>query len=176
MPGPSEFLQVVTAGRPYRRGVPAGYDRRMPHQYATRDSRTGLEVQVTGEFPEDPDDRVRIARTTNLFTRLLSTILATENDTERRERFKAIETQLEIAEALIRGDMEEVQLLMRQTLGAMGITEEQLADVERQLREQLEALGQGEMPPGFPWGLGDDTSPDEPDEPEDDRPLDDRGL
>jgi hypothetical protein len=151
----------------------------MPHQYASRDSRTGLEVQVTGEFPEDPDDRVRIARTTNLFTRLMSTILGTENDTERRERFRAIETQLEIAEALIRGDMEEVQSLMRQTLGAMGITEEQLQEVERQLRDQLEALGKGDLPPGFPWGLGDNTPRDESEEleePEDDRPLDDRGL
>lgn len=152
----------------------------MPNQYASRDSRTGLEVQVTGEFPEDPDDRVRIARTTNLFTRLMSTILDTPNDTERRERFRAIETQLEVAEALIRGDMEEVQHLMRQTLAGFGITEEQLAEVERQLREQLEALGQGDLPPGFPWGMGG-TRPDELDGPDDtdegdDRPLDDRGL
>jgi len=151
----------------------------MPNQYSSRDSRTGLDVQVTGEFPEDPDDRVRIARTTNLFTRLMSTILATENDTERRERFRAVETQLEVAEALIRGDMEEVQRLMRQTLAAFGITEEQLADMERQLRDQLEALGQGDLPPGFPWGMGS-TSPDQLDEPpseqEEDRPLDDRGL
>lgn len=149
----------------------------MPNQYASRDSRTGLEVQVTGEFPEDPDDRVRIARTTNLFTRLMSTILATENETERRERFKAIETQLEVADALIRGDLDEVQGLMRQTLHAMGITDEQLEEVERQLRDQFEALrdmAPGDLPPGFPWGLGS-PKPDD-DEPEDDRPLDDRGL
>ena len=149
----------------------------MPNQYASRDSRTGLEVQVTGEFPEDPDDRVRIARTTNLFTRLMSTILATENETERRERFKAIETQLEVADALIRGDLDEVQGLMRQTLYAMGITDEQLEEVERQLRDQFEALrdmAPGDLPPGFPWGLGS-PKPDD-DEPEDDRPLDDRGL
>jgi len=143
----------------------------MPHQYSSRDARTGLEVQVTGEFPEDPDDRVRIARTTNLFTRLMSTILSTENQTERRERFKAIETQLEVADALVRGDMEEVQNLVRQTLRNMGISDEQLRDVEQQLRSQLEQLGNGELPPGFPWGLGerdagtDDGSPpsDEPD-------------
>ena len=149
----------------------------MPNQYASRDSRTGLEVQVTGESPEDPDDRVRIARTTNLFTRLMSTILATENETERRERFKAIETQLEVADALIRGDLDEVQGLMRQTLYAMGITDEQLEEVERQLRDQFEALrdmAPGDLPPGFPWGLGS-PKPDD-DEPEDDRPLDDRGL
>lgn len=147
----------------------------MPHQYASRDSRTGLEVEVTGEFPEDPDDRVRIARTTNLFTRLMSTILATESDFERRERFRAIETQLEVADALVRNDMEEVQRLMRQTLASFGITEEQLQEVERQLREQLESLGRGETPPGFPWGLSA-SSEDDADEPEDDRPLDDRGL
>ncbi|MCK9496122.1 MAG: hypothetical protein M0R75_11595 [Dehalococcoidia bacterium] len=158
----------------------------MPNQYASRDARTGLEVQVTGDFPEDPDDRVRIARTTNLFTRLMSTILATENDTERRERFRAIETQLEVADALIRGDFDEVQSLMRQTLHAMGITDEQLADVERQLREQFEAFRNmnpdalpGDLPPGFPWGglSGLGPSEDTPDdEDEDDRPLDDRGL
>lgn len=154
----------------------------MPHQYASRDARTGLEVQVTGEFPEDPDDRVRIARTTNLFTRLMSTILATENETERRERFRAIETQLEVAEALIRGDFDEVQNLMRQTLHAMGITDEQLEDVQRQLREQFEQfrnMAPGDLPPGFPWGLTGEKS-DEEDadshDPEDDRPLDDRGL
>lgn len=158
----------------------------MPNQYASRDSRTGLEVEVTGEFPEDPDDRVRIARTTNLFTRLMSTILATENDTERRERFKAIETQLEVAEALIRGDFDEVQRLMRETLHAMGVTDEQLEDVERQLREQFKQfrnLSPGDLPPGFPWGgtsLSGESPGDEDesadDEPEDDRPLDDRGL
>ena len=113
----------------------------MPHQYAASDTRTGLNVQVTGEFPEDPDDRVRIARTTNLFTRLMSTILSTENGTERRERFRAIETQLEVADALIRGDFQEVQRLVRETMHQMGISEEQLQDVERQLREQLEAMG-----------------------------------
>ena len=150
----------------------------MPNQYASRDSRTGLEVQVTGEFPEDPDDRVRIARTTNLFTRLMSTILATENETERRERFRAIETQLEVADALIRGDLDEVQGLMRQTLHAMGITDEQLEEVERQLRDQFEALrdmAPGDLPPGFPWGLGS-PQPEDDEDPEDDRPLDDRGL
>lgn len=137
----------------------------MPHQYASKDPRTGLEVQVTGEFPEDPDDRVRIARTTNLFTRLMSTILATENQTERRERFKAIETQLEVADALVRGDMQEVQDLVRGTLKNMGISDDQLREVEQQLRTQLEQLGEGKLPPGFPWG----TTPSE-DEPPSDEP------
>ncbi|MCK9487426.1 MAG: hypothetical protein M0R73_12130 [Dehalococcoidia bacterium] len=141
----------------------------MPQQYASKDARTGLEVQVTGDFPDDPDDRVRIARTTNLFTRLMSTILATENQTERRERFKAIETQLEVADALVRGDMQEVQNLVRETLRNMGVTDDQLKDVEQQLRAQLEQLGEGHLPPGFPWGLGerdsdeDGPASDEPD-------------
>ncbi|MEI6136168.1 MAG: hypothetical protein WCQ48_01965, partial [Chloroflexota bacterium] len=113
----------------------------MPNQYVASDTRTGLQVQVTGTFPEDPDDRVRIARTTNLFTRLMGTVLSTESDTERRERFRAIETQLEVAEALIRGDMAEVQRLVRDTLHNMGVTEDQLREVETQLREQMARLG-----------------------------------
>ena len=64
----------------------------MPEQYAATDTRSGLEVAVTGEFPPHHDDRIRIARTTTLFTRLMSTILSTENETERRERFHAIVT------------------------------------------------------------------------------------
>ncbi len=163
----------------------------MPHQYAASDSQTGLQVQVTGEFPDDPDDRVRIARTTNLFTRLMSTILSTANDTERRERFRAIETQLEVAEALIRGDVAEVQRLVRDTMRQMGVTDEQLAEVERQLRAQMETMGahgieglEGlfgfgtapeedpaiEEPPHAP--PREDWLPDEPDEPgESDRPI-----
>jgi hypothetical protein len=132
----------------------------MPHQYAATDSKTGLQVQVTGEFPEDPDDRVRIARTTNLFTRLMSTILSTENGTERRERFRAIETQLEVADALIRGDLAEVQRLVRETLHQMGISEDQLAEVERQLREQLETMGAEGLDGLF--GLGGVAAPGEP--------------
>lgn len=131
----------------------------MPQQYAATDSKTGLQVQVTGEFPEDPDDRVRIARTTNLFTRLISTILSTENGTERRERFRAIETQLEVADALIRGDLAEVQRLVRETLHQMGISEDQLAEVERQLREQLETMGAEGLDGLF--GLGGVAAPGE---------------
>ena len=143
----------------------------MPNQYVASDTRTGLQVQVTGTFPEDPDDRVRIARTTNLFTRLMGTVLATESDTERRERFRAIETQLEVAEALIRGDMAEVQRLVRDTLHTMGVTEDQLREVEAQLRRQMEQLGQ-DLPPGFDSMFGNlgGPAPDAPGAPPDDAP------
>ncbi len=132
--------------------------RQMPEQYVAADKRTGLEVAVTGEFPAHPDDRIRIARTTQLFTRLMSTILATENETQRRERFLAIETQLEMAEALIREDIAEVQRLMRQTMEKMGISQEQLDEVMRRIIEQLGEEGGGfeggspgpEGPPLFP--------------------------
>jgi hypothetical protein len=52
----------------------------MPEQYAATDKRTGLEVAVTGEFPPAADDRIRIARTTTLFTRLMSTITPDQLD------------------------------------------------------------------------------------------------
>lgn len=118
-------------------------------QYAAADTRTGLEVTVTGQFPEDPDDRVRIARTTTLFTRLMSTILAMDSITQRREGFRAVETQLEVAEALMRGDLPEVQRLIRDTMSAMGVTEDQLGEIERELRRHLgglDSLGDGEEP------------------------------
>jgi hypothetical protein len=130
----------------------------MPSQYHAQDPRTNLEVQVTGEFPPDPDDRVRIARTTNLFTRLLSTILATQEEAERRERFRAIETQLEVADALVRGDMGEVQRLVRETLRQMGVTDEQLREAEQQLREQIERMGGS--PPESLFGPPDEEPPD----------------
>ncbi|MFN0146977.1 MAG: hypothetical protein ACKVT1_10720 [Dehalococcoidia bacterium] len=117
----------------------------MPEQYVASDKRTGLEVSVTGEFPPHPDDRVRIARTVTLFTRLMSTILATENEGARRERFLAIETQLEMAEALIREDMEEVQRLLQGTMEKMGVTKEQLDEMARRIIDQF---GGGELPPG----------------------------
>ena len=107
----------------------------MPEQYVAQDRRTGVEVSVTGEFPPHPDDRVRIARTATLFTRLISTLLANENEAERRLGFRAIETQLELAEAMIRQDAGEVQRLVRETLQNMGVGEEQLQDLARQLRE-----------------------------------------
>ena len=120
----------------------------MPEQYAATDSKSGLEVTVTGDFPDDPDDRVRIARMTTLFTRLFSTILVTEHTSERRQRFRAVETQLEIAEALIRQDLEEVQRLIRETMAAIGVSEEQLREIEEQLRSHLQQFGGPEFPPG----------------------------
>ncbi len=119
----------------------------MAEQYVATDKRTGLEVAVTGDFPPHPDDRVRIARTTTLFTRLMSTILATENETQRRERFLAIETQLEMADALIREDMEEVRRLMQNTMERMGISREQLDDLTRRIMEQFGG-GEGPALPG----------------------------
>lgn len=124
----------------------------MPEQYAASDKRTGLEVAVTGEFPPHHDDRIRIARTTTLFTRLMSTILATENESQRRERFMAVETQLELAEALIREDMQEVQRLLRDTLQKMGITPEQMDEMARKILDQIRdnpgGLGDFELPSG----------------------------
>ena len=121
----------------------------MPNQYVATDTRTGLEVTVTGDFPEDPDDRVRIARTSTLFTRLMATILAMEDATPRREGFRAVETQLEIADALLRREMDEVQRLIRETLSSMGITESHLSEIEAELRRQLGELDSDEEPPAL---------------------------
>ena len=135
------------------------YPRSVPEQYVASDKRTGLEVAVTGEFPPHPDDRVRIARTCTLFTRLMSTILATENDGQRRERFMAIETQLEMAEALIREDMQEVQRLLQSTMEKMGINKQELDELARKILDQLGGGGDT-LPPGenplFP-GPGDNN-------------------
>ena len=109
----------------------------MPEQYAATDKRTGLEVAVTGDFPPHHEDRIRIARTTTLFTRLMSTILATPEDNLRRERFVAVETQLELAEALIREDAAEVNRLIRQTMEKMGVSQEQLDDLMKRIVEEF---------------------------------------
>jgi hypothetical protein len=127
----------------------------MPEQYVASDSRTGLEVAVTGTFPPHPDDRVRIARTCTLFTRLMSTILSTENESTRRERFLAIETQLEMADALIREDMNEVQRLLQAVMEKMGVNKEELDELARRL---ISELG-GDTPPELEGGLGDDREP-----------------
>ena len=111
---------------------PASYTAGMPHRYVATDKRTGFEVSVTGEFPEHPDDRMRIARTTTLFTRLMSTLLEKE-ETQRRLGFRAIETQLELADALIRQDHAEVQRLLRETLATMGVDEQQMHDLAERL-------------------------------------------
>lgn len=114
----------------------ASYTARMPDQYIATDKRTGFEVSVTGEFPEHPDDRMRIARTTTLFTRLMSTLLEKE-ETQRRLGFRAIETQLELADALIRQEHDEVRRLLRDTLNSMGVDEQQM----RELAERLMDIG-----------------------------------
>jgi hypothetical protein len=122
----------------------------MPEQYASTDKRTGLEVLVTGDFPSHPQDRIRIARTTNLFTKLASTILSMDSESERREAFVAVETQMELADALIRKDMEEVQRLLQETMQKMGISPEQMREIEDELRKRL-----GDFP-GF---MGGDSPP-----------------
>lgn len=106
----------------------------MADQYVARDRETGFEVTVTGEFPEHPDDRMRIARTTTLFTKLMSTLLQ-RDESQRRMGFRAIETQLEIADALIRQDHTEVQRLVRETLTSMGVSEDQLREMAQRLAE-----------------------------------------
>lgn len=113
----------------------------MPDQYVATDKRNGLEVAITGEFPAHHQDRIRIARTTNLFARLMSTILSTENETDRRESFVAIETQLELADALIRHDNEEVQRLLQETMQKLGITPEQMKEIEEDIRRRLTDMG-----------------------------------
>ncbi|MFQ5381651.1 MAG: hypothetical protein ACE5EF_08515 [Dehalococcoidia bacterium] len=129
----------------------------MPEQYVASEKSSGLEVAVTGAFPPHPEDRVRIARTTQLFTRLMSTILSTESEAERRERFQAIETQLELADALIREDLPEVQRLVRATMERMGITREQLDELARRV---VQELGSDDLPPDWLSNLGDPEDPD----------------
>lgn len=144
----------------------------MPEQYVATDKRTGLEVAVTGEFPPHHDDRIRIARTCTLFTRLLATILSNDSESDRREQFVAIETQLELAEALIRGDLTEVQRLLRQTMERMGMGPEQLDEVARRIIREFGEEG----PPDLRnlgdlrdlRNLGDSAPPPPPDDEEDD--------
>jgi hypothetical protein len=131
----------------------------MAEQYVARDKRTDLEIQVTGDFPPHPDDRIRIARTTTLFTRLMSTILSTENEGDRRQGFMAIETQLELAEALIRGDAQEVQELLRRTLEKMGISQDQFEDMAKRVIEEF-----GDQPGASDLGLGTGPGPNPDDD------------
>ncbi|MEX0782855.1 MAG: hypothetical protein WD557_09410 [Dehalococcoidia bacterium] len=125
----------------------------MAEQYVASDKRNGLEVAVTGTFPPHHEDRIRIARTTTLFTRLMSTILATENESERREGFMAVETQLEMAEALIRQDQEEVKRLVLDMMQRMGITQEQIDEMAQRIMEEIRKAQEGgndpeRLPPG----------------------------
>lgn len=139
----------------------------MAQQYVATDKRTGLEVAVTGEFPPHPDDRVRIARTTTLFTRLMSTILVM-SESDRRNGFRAVETQLELADALIRQDLGDVRRLVRETMQNLGVTEGQLEDLAHQLRD-LGGLEGDRLSDLFGDGGGSPPPPGE-DAPPDDRP------
>jgi gamma-glutamyl phosphate reductase len=113
----------------------------MADQYIATDKQSGLEVSITGTFPAIPEDRMHVARTANLFTRLLAAGLATENDTERRELFTHLESQLELAAALIKEDAAEVQRLMQEMLSRIGLTPERMEEMAKDLAEQLKKLG-----------------------------------
>ncbi len=106
----------------------------MTEQYVAKDRETGFEVTVTGDFPPHPDDRMRIARTTTLFTKLVASLLQ-RGESQRRLGFRAIESQLEIADALIRQDQSEVQRLVRETLTSMGVSEDYLREMAQRLAE-----------------------------------------
>ncbi len=119
-------------------------------QYVATDKRTGLEVAITGEFPDDPQDRIRIARTSNFFARLMSTILSMQSQVERHDAFIAVETQMELADALIQHDMEEVQRLLQDTMQKLGITPEQMREIEDEIRRRLGDAGTDAPPPPEP--------------------------
>lgn len=109
----------------------------MSQQYTATDNRTGLQVAVTGEFPSHPDDRIRIAATTNLFTRLMATILTTENETERRTLFRSLEMALEWADAAARQDNTEMSAIVQRFLAEAGITPEQIEELFRQMQQGM---------------------------------------
>lgn len=119
----------------------------MSQQYAATDHRTGLEVSVTGEFPPHPDDRIRIAATTNLFTRLMASILATENDTERRGLFRSLEMALEWADAAARQDTAEMGQIVQRFMAEAGITPDQIEEMIKRLQQELGGGGPGEIGP-----------------------------
>jgi hypothetical protein len=129
----------------------------MPEEYIATDKRTGLEVRVRGDFPEHPQDRIRIARTANLFTKLTSTILEMSNEAERREAFVAVETQMELADAMIRHDMEEVHRLLQETMSKLGVTPEQMREIEDEIRRRL-----GDLGPNNPFGPPPSPDDDDP--------------
>ena len=75
------------------------------------------------------------------------------------ERIEAIR-DTRAAEALMRGEMQEVQRLVRETMHSMGISEEQLREFEEQIRKQMEGLGGPDI-----FGPRDpDPEPDEDDD------------
>jgi hypothetical protein len=75
----------------------------------------------------------------------MSTILAMDSEAQRRDAFIAVETQMELADALIRHDMEEVQRLLQDTLQKLGITPEQMREIEEEIRRRLGDLGGGDQ-------------------------------
>lgn len=113
----------------------------MPQQYTATDTRTGLQVTLQGDFPPDPDDRIRIAATTNLFTRLMASVLATENATDRRGLFRSLEMALEWADAAARQDAERMGEVIQRFLNELGITPEQIQEMVRRLQEGQEPDG-----------------------------------
>ncbi len=123
----------------------------MAQQYTATDTRTGLQVTVTGDFPPAPDDRVRIAATTNLFTRLMATILSSENETDRRGLFRSLEMALEWADAAARSDSAEMGAIIQRFLAEAGITPEQIEEMFRRMQEGLGPDGPDTL--GGPGGI-----------------------
>ena len=123
----------------------------MSDQYVATDKQSGLEVAITGQFPIAPEDRIHVARTANLFTKLLAAGLATSNDSERRELFTHLEAQLELAAALVKQDFAEVTRLMQEMLNRIGLTPERMEELAKELAEQLKRQA-GEGPDGDPPG------------------------
>ena len=80
----------------------------------------------------------------------MSTILEMDSQAQRRDAFIAVETQMELADALIRQDMEEVQRLLQDTLQKLGITPDQMKEIEEEIRRRLGDLGGDEPPPPEP--------------------------
>lgn len=109
----------------------------MADQYVATDKDSGLEVAITGTFPPVPEDRIHLARTANLFTKLLAAGLATSNDSERRELFTHLEAQLELAAALVKQDFAEVTRLMQEMLARIGLTPERMQEMAKEFGEQM---------------------------------------
>ena len=127
----------------------------MAQQYVATDTRTGFKVEITGDFPPEKDDRIRIAATTNLFTRLMATVLSTPGPEERRGLFRSLEMALEWAEAAIRQDAEAMGLIMQRFLAEAGVTQDQVEDLVRRLQEE------GALPPEMMAGANPfSTMPD----------------
>jgi hypothetical protein len=69
-----------------------------------------------------------------------------DSQSQRRDAFIAVETQMELADALIRQDMEEVQRLLQDTLQKLGITPDQMREIEEEIRRRLGDLGENGPP------------------------------